>query len=571
MVCLRAVLALVGLAAFLSVGQAASLNACQLMPTCALAAALPGCGWCWQSTLTRDQQHGARLQQEKECSSHKCVFGLSAGNTAGPTDGSPCSDWTYEYIECMQHVDCNALPDCQNILGTYCGWCEDTKTGMRGNASGPEHGQCSNWISSIDQCANITGPQHVHLSYAQQDTSMMVTFACRTNTTALATYASANDAGSESRQVPAVAHAFNGTGNPDGLQYIYRAELVGLERGAYYKYSVACEEQNSSTFTFQAKPRDPSPGNDWEAKFLVWGDMGRHGGSQALDRLTLEASDDHRNVTTLIHFGDFAYDLDDNGGINGDTFMTRIQQLASHKPYMTCVGNHEIEDGSFSNYLNRFTMPRYDVNNGWDMLWHSWDVHLVHFISYSTEVYFSNKFDIQRQYDWLEADLQAANANRTLRPWIIAFGHRPMYCSNLDGDDCTKNSSVVRAGLEDLFHKYGVDIVFEAHEHSYERLWPTYNNTVTQFDYINPKAAVHLVSGAAGCNEANGACLNPILTGRLPWSAFRSSAQGTYSFGHLNIHNSTHAYFDSYVVEEERVEDFIWIIQEHHGLRNMTL
>jgi hypothetical protein len=64
-----------------------------------------------------------------------------------------------------------------------------------------------------------------------------------------------------------------------------------------------------------------------------------------------------------------------------------------------------------------------------------------------------------------------------------------------------------------LFHKYGVDLVFEAHEHSYERLWPAYNNTLVQTNYSNPAAMVHIISGAAGCNEDNGACLNPIIVG----------------------------------------------------------
>jgi hypothetical protein len=32
--------------------------------------------------------------------------------------------------------------------------------------------------------------------------------------------------------------------------------------------------------------------------------------------------------------------------------------------------------------------------------------------------------------------------------------------------------------LTELFYKYGVDVIIEAHEHSYERLWPVYNETV---------------------------------------------------------------------------------------------
>ena len=48
---------------------------------------------------------------------------------------------------------------------------------------------------------------------------------------------------------------------------------------------------------------------------------------------------------------------------------------------------------------------------------------------------------------------------------IITMGHRPMYCTNDDKDDCTNFDDRVRTGLpyinkqglEDLFYKYGVD------------------------------------------------------------------------------------------------------------------
>ena len=32
--------------------------------------------------------------------------------------------------------------------------------------------------------------------------------------------------------------------------------------------------------------------------------------------------------------------------------------------------------------------------------------------------------------------------------------------------------------LEELFYNHGVDLEFYAHEHSYERMWPIYNNKV---------------------------------------------------------------------------------------------
>ena len=39
--------------------------------------------------------------------------------------------------------------------------------------------------------------------------------------------------------------------------------------------------------------------------------------------------------------------------------------------------------------------------------------------------------------------LQAVQS-REDRPWIITAGHRPMYCSTFDGDDCDRRESIVR-------------------------------------------------------------------------------------------------------------------------------
>lgn len=81
---------------------------------------------------------------------------------------------------------------------------------------------------------------------------------------------------------------------------------------------------------------------------------------------------------------------------------------------------------------------------------------------------------------------------RKVRPWIITFGHRPMYCSNDNDNDCTHSETLIRVGLpfthffglEELFYKYGVDVEFWAHEHSYERLWPIYDYKVRTKNFL---------------------------------------------------------------------------------------
>ncbi|KAL3196669.1 hypothetical protein MRX96_045144, partial [Rhipicephalus microplus] len=160
---------------------------------------------------------------------------------------------------------------------------------------------------------------------------------------------------------------------------------------------------------------------------------------------------------------------------------------------------------------------------------------------------------------------------RRERPWIITMGHRPMYCSNNDRDDCTLNESIIRKGiplvhlygLEDLFHKYGVDLEFWAHEHSYERLWPVYDRQVyngsVEAPYKNPGAPVHIITGSAGCQEK----LDPFVKNPPDWSAARFS---DYGYTVMTLHNGTHLGLQQFSVENGlQLLDEITLIKETHG------
>ena len=96
--------------------------------------------------------------------------------------------------------------------------------------------------------------------------------------------------------------------------------------------------------------------------------------------------------------------------------------------------------------------------------------------------------------EWLEADLAAADAARRAgsgRPWLIAGGHRPY--------------GEVRATVESLFEKYGVDIYFAGHSHSYSRSVPAVTGRVeshhAKHAYVTPTAPTWVTVGGAGCDE----------------------------------------------------------------------
>jgi 3',5'-cyclic AMP phosphodiesterase CpdA len=74
----------------------------------------------------------------------------------------------------------------------------------------------------------------------------------------------------------------------------------------------------------------------------------------------------------------------------------------------------------------------------------------------------SNYMD-QTQLKWLEDQLKGSNSR-----WKVAYFHHPLYSSGgRHGSD-----SDLRALVEPLFVKYGMDLVFAGHEHFYERIKP---------------------------------------------------------------------------------------------------
>ncbi|XP_073233636.1 acid phosphatase type 7-like [Porites lutea] len=406
---------------------------------------------------------------------------------------------------------------------------------------------------------SVHGPEQIHIAYGNSASEMTVMWSTSSVQELSSSFVLYGLAPKNYSLKAEGKFALFTEGNPDGLHYIHRVVVQGLIPGKNFSYRVQSGSNISEGYEFTAKRDD----EDWSPQFLVYGDMGRIDGAPSLQRLIQEAQSGHN--TAILHVGDFAYDLQTNGGLNGDAFMNRIQDMAAIVPYMTCVGNHEIAF-NFSHYRYRFSMPQLEWPTTVDRMWYSFDIAKVHFIGYSTEVYFTNG-PVAEQEEWLTNDLKEANKpeNRAKRPWIIAFGHRPMYCSNIDHDDCTTLHSVVRKSLEPLFFQYGVDIIIQAHEHSYERLWPVFNDTVTAHNYSNPRAPVHIISGAAGCNEFYGICVNPMLGPRGPWSAFREWFPGNAGYGKLRIVNSTHVFWEQIKAWDASVTDSIWIVQEHHG------
>ncbi|XP_064480865.1 acid phosphatase type 7-like [Ornithodoros turicata] len=419
-------------------------------------------------------------------------------------------------------------------------------------------------LSSVTTGEIYVQPEQVHLSYGAEPSEMMVTWTTFNWTNeSMVEYG----VGRPRHRTAGNCTKFTDGGQQHRTLFIHRVLLTGLKPNTLYRYHCGNDRHGwSPIFWFRTMPV-----STWSPVLAVYGDMGNVN-AQSLPFLQEEAQ--NGSIHAVLHVGDFAYDMDTNEARVGDEFMRQIEPVAAYVPYMTCVGNHE-NRYNFSNYVNRFSMidqRSRKINNHF----FSFNIGPAHVIGFSTEFYFFVNYgfeQIAHQYQWLEEDLKEASKpeNRARHPWIITMGHRPMYCSNNDRDDCTFNESIVRKGLpilhlyglEDLFHKYGVDLELWAHEHSYERLWPVYDRKVYNgsYDapYTNPGAPVHIVTGSAGCQER----LDPFVPHPRPWSAVRIS---DYGYSRMTLHNATHLTLEQLSAEKEgQILDKITIEKASHG------
>jgi predicted MPP superfamily phosphohydrolase len=179
---------------------------------------------------------------------------------------------------------------------------------------------------------------------------------------------------------------------------------------------------------------------------------------------------------------DFVIMLGDNiyGGHSPRDFSLKFEQpyqslLNAGVKFYASLGNHD-------DPTERFYIP---FNMG-GQRYYAYTKGNVRFI-----VLDSNYMDSQ-QLEWLEKELHGAAS-----PWKIAYFHHPLYSDGrFHGPDTD-----VRARVEPLFEKYGVNVVLSGHDHVYERIKPQHGiyyfvlGNAGELRYHNLKASAEMAAG----------------------------------------------------------------------------
>lgn len=293
-----------------------------------------------------------------------------------------------------------------------------------------------------------------------------------------------------------------------GKRQMHHTTLENLKPETVYFYRVTSVSNKgdsliSDTNTFQTVVNDSSAfafavfsdsQNDWQDP-------------EAWKRVSTRAYKERPNFA--VHAGD----LVDLGYMKDDwvnEFFGQSNLFTKTIPIFSIPGNHEHDAAYYYRYMY-IPQPYF----------YSFKYGNAEFFMIDTDQYQEEGTEL---YNKVEQALAASKAY-----WKFVVHHHPPYSSDDDdfGDTRFEVSTLGDKEVQSLvplYEKYGVDIVFYGHIHTYERSWPVMKNKV-----VNKNGIIYLTVGGAGGSLENAAPTR---------SWFTNKVKTVHHFGYVAIHNN---------------------------------
>jgi hypothetical protein len=348
-------------------------------------------------------------------------------------------------------------------------------------------------------------PEQIHLTWGEDPARAVVVSWASAAQSINPRIRFGRDASAMHRTVPAVQRTYT-----DGLNgetvFTYHARVSGLDPDTVFHYEVTADNDSNAAQPFTATFRT-APHGRAAFRFTSYGDLATPNTAWVLSypqsRFAVQAVEQFAPLFHLLN-GDLCY-ANLNPAHQPEVwadFGNNNQTSAAFRPWMPCVGNHEIEffNGAqgFTSYLTRYTLP----DNGTDFpgRWYSFRVGSVVFISLSADdviyqdggafvagpaaltpaavtgnaavepgtSFYIHGYSGGAQTRWLEKTLRAASEDEGV-DWIVVQMHQDALTSSKTGNGSDRG---LRETWLPLFDRYGVDLVVCGHDHDYERSFP---------------------------------------------------------------------------------------------------
>jgi len=340
-------------------------------------------------------------------------------------------------------------------------------------------------LTSLDAAAALAGrhawdARGVHLTFGDDPaTGMVVSWLTGAAVAAPTVRVRVIAAAGSHPPVPAVTRTYRDARTGERV-FVHHASLRGLRPDTRYAFTI---EHGGRSQAAEGSFRT-APGGRGPFVFTFVADQGTDRpydpfGSAASAR-TVAAIE---RCAPLLAFagGDLSYanQREDPVRAWADWFeMTSLS--ARHRPWMPCVGNHEIEAGNgalgLAAYQTYFELPPSGTDGHLTGLWYALTVGSVRFVVLAADDVCHQHaspinlrgFSAGRQTAWLAHTLAAARADPAL-DWIVVVMHQTAMSTSAAHHGADLG---IRESWLPLFDRYGVDLVLHGHEHHYERSHP---------------------------------------------------------------------------------------------------
>jgi hypothetical protein len=271
----------------------------------------------------------------------------------------------------------------------------------------------------------------------------------------------------------------------------HHVPVVGLQPGTNYHYRVRHDGGASDAATFRTVPSTIGP-----FTFTAFGDQGVSAGAEQTTQTVAAA-----NPAFHFHVGDLCYAFRTGTGNPlkpappldvlvpiltdqsvWDAWLALVSPQAARAPWMTTVGNHEMEYGygelGYDSYLARFVLPGTGTPGApttYSFRYGNVGVIALDGNDVSYELSANRGYTGDAQDAWLEQTLSTMRADPTL-DFIVVGYHNCSYCTNV----VHASDAGPRERWGALFDRHAVDLVINGHNHCYERTHPLRAGDVTK-------------------------------------------------------------------------------------------
>ena len=319
-------------------------------------------------------------------------------------------------------------------------------------------------LVSLFPSVATAAPQHVRVSWDKADTATTAALTWTTQSLADPTIVEYGADTSYGNQAEGTSFQANGA-----LGVIHSVSISGLDPNTVYHYRVGGPGAWSKDYTFQTGPEDGCSVFRFVALGDNRGDTGSAPSSHWNPILTEALS---HGPAFVLNTGDLVKDGDDDQ--QWADFLTATGEGIAHTPLMPSLGNHDDDkiDGDGASYNQLFTLPRNTHSNSEDYYYYRYGDAL--FVALSTATFTGGVTQFAEQAAWLDEVFTNNPAT-----WKFVYFHHPPYTGTFDifgfelidiahpPNELGQNSALIP-----IFDKHHVDIVFNGHNHFYQRFDP---------------------------------------------------------------------------------------------------